>query len=535
MSLVRSFMTVGGATMASRVLGFVRDSLLAAGLGTGPVADAFFVAFRLPNLFRRLFAEGAFNSAFVPLYARALESEGESGAKRFAAETLAGLLLVLVLFSAAAMVGAPLLVWILAPGFLTDPTKFELTTLLTRICFPYLAFMSLTAMLGGVLNAHGRFLAAALAPVLLNVILIAVLAGVAWGGLGRTEQAGVVVSIGVAVAGLAQFAMLWIAVRRSGWSFGLVRPRWTPDMKRLVALGVPGVIAGGITQINIVVGTIIASMSAGAVSFLYYADRVYQLPLGVVGVAIGVVLLPEVARQVRSGREDLAFHAQNRSLEFAAVLTLPAATALVAAATPIVGVLFERGAFGPEDTRQTAAALVAFGFGLPAFVFVKVFSPGFFAREDTRTPMWVGAATVAINIALSIALFPLLGHVAVAVGTSVSGWVNALVLFAILIRRGHWRVDGELETRLPRIALCAIVTGVVVRFAADLLAAWTGAENPLFLKVAALGGLVTLGVTVFFGLAQVTGGVDLARIRDQILRKPGAAPARSAAGVVLGD
>lgn len=519
MSLVRNFMSVGGATMASRVLGFVRDTMVAAILGTGPVADAFFVAFRLPNLFRRLFGEGAFNSAFVPLYSKALEGEGEDAARRFAGEAFAGLLAVLLAVSALAMVATPALVWLLAPGFLEDPEKFDLTTLLTRICFPYLALVSITAMLSGVLNSHRKFFVAALAPVLLNVVLIAFLSVMAWRG-SRGAEAGIILSVGVTTAGVVQCAVLAWTVWRTGWGFPLHRPRWTASMKRLVTLGAPGLLAGGITQINLVIGTIIASMSAGSVSYLYYADRIYQLPLGIVGVAIGVVLLPEIARQVRGGREDLALHAQNRSFEFACVLTVPSAVALAVLASPIIEVLFERGAFGPQDTQKTAAALAAYAFGLPAFVFVKVLSPGFFAREDTVTPMWIGAITVAVNVALAIALFPFIDYIAVALATSAAGWINAGLLWAFLVRRGHWRIDGELEYRIPRIAGAAIAMGLALWLVADPLSAWTGAENPLAVKGAALAGLVGLGGLVFFGLAQLTGGVDLRRILVQIRRRP---------------
>lgn len=519
MSLVRNFMSVGGATMASRVLGFVRDTMVAAILGTGPVADAFFVAFRLPNLFRRLFGEGAFNSAFVPLYSKALEGEGEDAARRFAGEAFAGLLAVLLAVSALAMVATPALVWLLAPGFLEDPEKFDLTTLLTRICFPYLALVSITAMLSGVLNSHRKFFVAALAPVLLNVVLIGFLSVMAWLG-SRGAEAGIILSVGVTTAGVVQCAVLGWTVWRTGWGFPLHRPRWTASMKRLVTLGAPGLLAGGITQINLVIGTIIASMSAGSVSYLYYADRIYQLPLGIVGVAIGVVLLPEIARQVRGGREDLALHAQNRSFEFACVLTVPSAVALAVLAAPIIEVLFERGAFGPQDTQRTAAALSAYAFGLPAFVFVKVLSPGFFAREDTVTPMWIGAITVAVNVGLAIALFPFIDYIAVALATSAAGWINAGLLWVFLVRRGHWRIDGELEYRVPRIAGAAIAMGLALWLAADPFSAWTGAENPLAVKGAALAGLVGLGGLVFFGLAQLTGGVDLRRILVQIRRRP---------------
>ncbi|MBT9292862.1 murein biosynthesis integral membrane protein MurJ [Prosthecodimorpha staleyi] len=520
MTLFRNFLGVGAATMVSRILGFLRDTMIAAALGTGPAADAFFVAFRLPNLFRRFFAEGAFNTAFIPLYSRALEADGPEAASRFASEALSALLVLLALVTGLAVAFAPALVFLLAPGFAADPAKFDLAVLMTRICFPYLALISVGAMLSGVLNAHRLFLFAAFVPALLNLVLIAFLFAIRISGAERTPLAGTILSIGVAVAGLAQCAALVWGVRRAGIGFPIVRPRLTAAIRRLARLGTPGVIAGGITQINLVVGTIIASLSAGSVSYLYYADRVYQLPLGIVGAAIGVVLLPEIARQVRADREDLALAAQNRSIEFAAVLTLPSAVALAILAGPIVEVLFERGAFGPQDTMKTASALAAYAFGLPAFVLVKVFAPGFFAREDTATPMWIGMVTVAVNIALALALFPLIDFVAVAIATSVAGWVNAGLLWLITVRRGHWRADWELESRLPRIAASAAVMGMVLYLLVDPVGVWTGAENGLPVKAGALGSLIALGLALFFGVAQATGAVDLGRILRQMRRRP---------------
>ena len=285
MKLYRAFATVGGLTMVSRIFGFIRDVMTAAVLGTGAVADAFFVAFRFPNLFRRLFAEGAFNSAFVPLFAKHLEGEGQSAARKFAEEALAGLLFVLLLLTAIAEVAMPWLMYALAPGFSADPSKFDLAVLLTQITFPYLLCISLVALLSGVLNSLGRFSMAAAAPILLNVVLIGALLVAAALGFNNSPGSGIVLAWGVAVAGLVQLAALWIAVRRAGLHLRLVRPVLSADMKRLLRLGIPGVISGGVTQLNIAIGTIIASLQAGAISYLYYADRLYQLPLSIVRVA----------------------------------------------------------------------------------------------------------------------------------------------------------------------------------------------------------------------------------------------------------
>lgn len=510
MSLLKNFVTVGGATASSRVLGFVRDMFIAAALGTGPVADAFFVAFRFPNLFRRLFAEGAFNSAFVPLFAKSLEGDGEAEARRFAEEALSGLLTALLAVTAVIEIAMPLFMYVLAPGFSSDPAKFELTVVLTRIAFPYLTFVSLVALYSGVLNARGRFAAAAFAPALLNVVLIATLVAVFWFGEAGSPAAGVWLTWGTTVGGIAQLACLVFAAGHDGMVLRLVWPRLTSRLKRLAALALPGVLAGGITQINIVIGTMIASLAPGAVSYLYYADRIYQLPLGIVGIAIGIVLLPDLSRHLRAGRDDLVDFTQNRALEFAMALTLPAAIALIVMAHPIIALLYQRGSFDASDTAATSAALVAFAAGLPAFVLVKVFSPGFFAREDTRTPMWFAGITVAVNIVVSLALFPWLAHVGIAIATSLSGWVNTVLLAIALHRRGHFRLDELLARRLPLLALAALLMGACLYVAIAMLAGPLAGR--LLERAATVGALVAGGVAVFGLFCQITGVVDFRRV-----------------------
>jgi putative peptidoglycan lipid II flippase len=518
MNLARSFATVGGYTMASRVLGFVRDILMAAVLGTGPVADAFFVAFRFPNLFRRLFAEGAFNAAFVPLFAREFEGGGQTTARRFAEEAASVLLWTLLAVTAVAEIAMPWLMYLLAPGFSDDPAKFDLAVLLTRITFPYLLCMSLVALLSGVLNTLGRFAAAAAAPVLLNIVLIGVLLMLHATGDRGTALSGTSLAWGVSAAGFVQLAMLLFAARRAGMRIGFVRPRLTEGVKRLVRLGIPGVIAGGVTQVNIVIGTIIASLQAGAVSYLYYAERVYQLPLGVVGIAIGVVLLPDLSRRLRAGQEDLAQRSQNRSLEFAMLLTLPAAVALAAVPEPIVRVLFERGAFSGDDVWPVAWALMAFAAGLPAFVLIKVFSPAFFAREDTATPMRYAAAGVAINVAGSLILFVPLGHIGIAIATSLAGWVNAGLLAGTLARRGQFSADAPLRRRLQLTLMASIVMGLALWLAAWVLEPWLAAPSTA-IRAAALALLIALGMGIYAAAAQLTGAADLREIRRMLGRR----------------
>ncbi len=518
MSLLKNFMTVGGATASSRVLGFVRDVLIAAALGTGPVADAFFVAFRFPNLFRRLFAEGAFNSAFVPLFAKALETEGEDAARRFGETALSGLLTALLLFTAVIEIAMPLAMFVLAPGFSADPAKFDLTVVLTRIAFPYLALVSLLAFYSGVLNARGKFAAAAFAPALLNVVFIAALIGVFWFGYEESETAGVVLAWATLIGGVLQFALVLWAAAADGMVFRPVRPRWTAEVRRLAALALPGLFAGGITQVNIVIGTIIASLAPGAVSYLYYADRIYQLPLGIVGIAIGIVLLPDLSRQLGAGRMDLVHHTQNRALEFAMALALPSAIALVVMAAPIIDVLFQRGSFSAADTVATAHALVAFAVGLPAFILIKVFSPGFFAREDTRTPMWFAGVALIVNVVVSLALFPFLAHVGIAIATALAGWINAALLGVTLWRRDQLHADAALTRRLPLLALASLLMGVCLVLAMSLLAAAL-ADPRLLVRALTVAVLVVAGVALYALFCHFTGVVDFRRALTTVRRR----------------
>ena len=503
MSLLKNFATVGGLTLSSRVLGFVRDSFLAAAIGTGAVADAFVVAFRLPNLFRRLFAEGAFSSAFVPLFAGKLEAEGEASAKRFAEESLSALGLALLVLTVVAELAMAALVFVLAPGFADDPAKFDLTVLLSRIAFPYLLLVSLVSLYSGVLNGLDRFAAAAFSPALLNTSLIAALVAVFLLGYEGTATAGVLLAGGITIGGVLQLGLLLAALARAGFPIALRRPRLTEGVRRLAVLAGPSVIAGGVVQINSVVGTMIASTEAGAVSWLYFADRVYQLPLGIVGIAVGVVLLPDLAKRVRAGDIASVNASQNRSLEFAMALTLPAAAALTLFALPITIGLFQRGAFSAEDSVATAAALAAFGAGLPAFVLTRVFQPAFFARENTRTPMIYSAITVAANVVISLALFPLIGYVGVAIATSAASWLNVALLYRGLRNGDLYVADARLKRTMLRV-LAAVAVMVVALYGGEhLLAPWFAAGSlqrlGALLAFVAIGGLVYAAAAIGFG------------------------------------
>ena len=518
MGLISKFFSVGAATMTSRVLGFVREALIANTLGTGPVADAFYAAFRFPNLFRRLFAEGAFNSAFVPLFAKELERDGKAGAREFAEQILAVLLIVLMGLSAVAIIFMPFLVGtIIAPKFAGDPAKFDLTILLTRIMFPYLAAMSLVAMLAGILNSFRRYFLAAIAPTLLNVVLVAVLLAARWFDIADREV-GVWLAIGVVSSGVLQLALLIHGVWKQGFPVSLRMPRVTPSVKRLLVLAVPTAIAGGITQINLLVGQIIASAQDGAISVMNYADRLMQLPLGVIAISIGVVLLPELSRVLASGDMKEAAHLQNRSVEFGLGLTIPAAVGLFMMPAALVGLLFEHGAFGRESTLTTAPVLAAFAVGLPSFVLIKIFQPAFYAREDMRTPMWFSGANAIINIALSLYLFPRIGVTGLAIATSIAGWINAVLLIGALYWRDQFRADPLTIRNSALICLASAAMAFVLHFGQ----LWIGPDlmdGAFYVRLFWVMALIGSSGLVYFVLVIATGALPVARIRKFLRRK----------------
>lgn len=518
MSLVKKFATVASGTLMSRIFGFTREMFMAAALGTGPVADAFNAAFRFPNTFRRLFAEGAFNSAFVPLFAKEIEQNGMDGARRFSEEVFGVLFTVLLFLTIAMELSMPFIVrTVIAPGFADDPEKFDNTVRLAIIMFPYLACMSLAAMMGGMLNSLHRYFAAAIAPVFLNIILIGVLAIAWWQGYDALSV-GYGLSWGVMAAGLVQLAIVWLAVRNAGIKIGFRRPRLTSNVKRLLVLALPAAITGGITQINLLINTNIASGMEGAVSSLVYADRIYQLPLGVVGIAVATVLLPELSRALRGGHMQEASNLQNRSVEFTLFLTLPAAAALLVMSEPIVRLLFERGQFSASSTLVVASILAIYGLGLPAFVLIKAFIPGFFAREDTRTPMIFAAISVAVNISLALTLFPRMGPTGIAIAEIAAGWVNAVLLFATLVRRGHWGRDIGLLTRIPRLAIAAAIMAAAIYYASGYFSHELSSAVSLGLRAMTLASIVFGAMVVYFALAFGLGGANTAMIKRSIKR-----------------
>lgn len=489
--LMRGFLTVGAWTLLSRIAGFARDVQMANYLGTGLVAEAFLVAFSLPNMFRRFFAEGAFNAAFVPIFSKKLEA-GED-AREFAEDAFTGLALVVAVFSVIAMVGMRWLVLAMASGFAGD-ARLELAITYGNICFPYIFFISLTALLSGLLNAGGRFAAAAGAPVILNVIFLGAMAlAYHWGW-----DMGLTLAWSTPLTGMMQLAIVWIAAWRMGYPLRLRRPRFTVDLKRLVAIAGPSVLAGGVVQINLLVGRQVGSHFEGAIAWLSYADRLYQLPLGVVGIAIGIVLLPDMSRRLKAGDVVGGQYALSRATEFALFLTVPAAVALIVIAVPLISVLYERGEFTAADTWPTALTLAVYGAGLPAFVMQKVLQPLYFAREDTKTPFNYALLSMLVNVVLAIGLMPFFGFIAAALGTTISGWTMVLQLWWGSRSMGDAaRYDTRLIARLPRILLAAALMGVFLYAARLWMADMLTPSGHRYVGLAALclSGFVVYGLS----------------------------------------
>ena len=499
--------------MASRVLGFMRDIFIARFLGTSGVAEAFLIAFSLPNMFRRFFAEGAFNMAFVPMYAKKLE--GGEDADDFARDAFTGLFVILSVFSVLGVVFMPALVWVMASGFAADE-RFSLAVIYGRIAFPYIIMISLAALVSGLLNANSRFLAAAAAPVLLNLVFIAGMLGVAVFGTPTPSAIGIVLAWCVPVGGMAQLGLVYWAARRAGHTLTIRRPRMTPELKRLAIIAGPAALAGGVMQINLLVGRQVASYFEGAVAWLAYADRLYQLPLGVVGVAIGVVLLPELARRVRAEDEAGGQEAFSRAGEFALLLTIPAAVALVVLAVPLVSVLFERGAFNADDTAFTALALIVYGAGLPAFVLQKVFQPLFFAREDTKAPLRYAVISLFINAAVAIGLAPFIGFMAAALGTTLAGWGMVWLLWRGSRDIGQAATfDAQFKSRIWRVIFASLMMGAVLWFAEITLGPVLGMDGWRYLGLAIL---VAVGIATYAIAGQLCGAFRLRELRAALRR-----------------
>ncbi len=507
MNLSKALGTVGGLTLVSRVLGLVRDSLFARYVGAGFASDAFLVAFRLPNMFRALFAEGAFSSAFIPMFNQKVADKGGPGQESglpaglaFAEQALAVLLPVLLVMTALLEVSAWYVTYALSGKFNgVSDDQFAFAVQLSRIQIPYLLFISLTSLLGGILNSLHKFWVNAAAPILLNVTLITALL------LFRDADPLETVrhqSIAVSIAGLLQFLWLAWACKRNGVRLALRRPRLSPEIKRLLGLVLPAAVGAGAVQVNLVISTMLAAslLASGSVTYIYMADRLNQLPLGLIGIGLGTVLLPLISRQLGSGDEVAAMETQNRGMELALLLTLPATAALVICGEPIVAGLFGYGRFNADDVHFTAQALAAFSIGLPSYVLIKVLTPGFFARGDTRTPVRFAVQSIVVNLALTLALIGPLQHMGPPLATAIASTVNVALLYHTLRQRGHFVPDARLRRRAPRLLLAALVMGGALWQTQSQLTpyvhgAW--AERALALSLLVAAGAVVYGVATF--------------------------------------
>ena len=514
MSFARAVSTVAGLTMVSRVLGFIRDVLAADIVGAGIVNDAFVVALRLPNVFRRLVAEGAFSVTFVPLFAKTDQAEGREAAARFAEEAQAMMLTLLIPLTILFMIFMPQVMLILAPGFEPGTERYDLTVALCRISFPYLIFISIAALQGGVLNAVHRFGPFAFAQVLFNISLISALMLV--GPVGdllspehKSQAAGYALVWGEIAAGILQVIWMVGSCRKAGVK---LRPRWprlTPAVKRLFVLIGPQAIGAGAVQINIYIDTVIASLlPAGAISSLYYAERLYQLPLGVIGIAIGTALLPMLARHVKSGDHVAAKQLESRAIEASLLLAAPAAAALIVAGHPIVMALFAHGRFTIEAAGVTAGALAFYAVGVPAYVLAKTLSTAFYAREDTRTPLKFSLATILLNTALALTfVFGLkMGVIGIAAATGITAWINVGMLAFGLHRRGLLGIDERLKRVLPRIAAAVLtMAGALAVIHLAFEGWWEGGlpQRAIAMSILVGGGLAVYGAAIMgFGVAK---------------------------------
>ncbi len=523
MRLLKSTAIIGALTLLSRVLGLVRDILMARFLGAGLVNDALITATKLPNLFRRMFAEGAFNAAFIPLYAKKLEGEGEESAAEFAGEAFSALCLVVALIVVLFQLTMPWSLNLIGGGLDRVASTenglipYDLAVLYARLTMPYLLLMSLGALFSGMLNTRSYFAMAAFVPVMLNLVWISLL-----GSQSVLQHPAHVLAqylaLGMTVSGLLQVVFLVYALKRASIALPLRRPRLTPGVKRLFVLGVPGLIAAGITQLNLLVSHNIATLQAGAPSWLYYSDRLYQLPLGMIGIALGIALLPSLARSLRSDNAAEATETLNRAGEIAAFLTLPAACALFVMPEFLISTLFERGAFTAEDSLQTAKALKMFALGLPAFVLIKVLTPTFFAREDTRTPMIYACISAVVNVTLGFILFFSIGFYGLALATTIAAWSNVVCLAVTQRRRGYFKADAQLLLSVPKMGVASLMmSGVLMLILPFVQTIMTG---QLTVDYMVMGLVCGAGACVYVGVALLIGTFKVSDIKDAFKKSP---------------
>ncbi len=514
MSLVKSTAVIGFFTLLSRISGFVRDVLMANLIGASWLSDAFFVAFKLPNFFRRIFAEGALNAAFVPSFSSLLASGGREAALRFASDIMSILLLVLLALNAVFILLMPWITPIFAPGFTDDPEKFTLTVALSQITFPYILFISLVSLLGGILNSFGKFAAPAASPILLNLCMIG---GMLWLRT-YTDTPAHALAWSVFIAGWVQLVWLVAICLQGNMMPRLMRPALTQNVKKMLLLMAPAALGSGVQQLNLLIDVIIASTIPEAVSYLYYADRITELPIGIIGVAVGTALLPMLSRQIEAKDKKAVQKSMNRALELVLLFGLPATAACIAIAEPIIRVLYFHGAFTSEDLSEVVPTLMAFGIGLPAFLAVKVFAPGFFASKDTKTPLKIALICVLVNLVLNLILSRFYAQVGMAIATSVASWLNLLLMGVILHKRGLFEPDKSLKLRIGKMLLASGAMTAALLVSNGELAAYY--EGHMLARTGVLLAVVAGGMAVYGTAIIVLRAYDTQSLRRALKRTP---------------
>lgn len=516
MKLLKAMATIAGFTMLSRIAGMARDMLTAAYLGAGPVADAFFVALKLPNFFRRIAAEGAFSVSFIPLYSKTLEQEGEEEAGKFSGQVCSLMTIILSIFTVVAMVAMPWVIHVIAPGFTDGTERYNLAVVMTQMSFPYLMLMSLTSLCGGMLNAHNRFAPFAAAPIIFNMTLIfAVLFCASF-----FPTIGHAMAMGITVSGILQLGMMAWFVRHYKIKFMWQRPVLTEKIKQLFRLMGPGTLSAGIFQINLFVDMIVASLlPTGAISYLYYADRLNQLPLSMAGIAVGTALLPMLTRALSAHNMEEARDLFNRSLEFCYFVALPAAVALLIIPLPMVATLFEHGEFTTKDSVQTAYVLMGYGLGLPAYIASKVFMTAFWAQQDTVTPVKISILTALTNVMLCLLFIGWLGVAGISLATGIVGWMQVYLLYKQLKGKESLEFDARLRNIFPKITICSCAMAIV-------LSVLNYVMQPLFteslhVKILALVALVGAGALTYMLAVHVSGVLKINDIKRYLKRSKG--------------
>ncbi len=514
MSLIKATGTIGGLTMVSRVAGFVRDMMLARILGPGVASDAFLLALQLPNIFRRLFAEGAFSAAFVPMFSRRLHSEGgQAAAEEFSSDVLSVFVPLLIAFTALFEIAMPGVIWVMASEYQDIPGKFDLTVALTRITFPYILLISLVSLLTGILNSLSRFAPGASFPILLNLALIVglFLGDQMRGETGNDALVAYILAFAVAAGGILQLLWLWFWTHRAGVRLRIRRPKLTPEVKELGIIILPAVFGAGVYQVNQFVQLFfVTRLPNGSLSYLNFADRLNQLPLGIIGIALGTAILPMLSRYIGTEDRKGADRIQSNAIELAMLLTLPAAAALAVCAGPFVNAFFLGGRFNALDAAITASVVVALVAGLPAYVLIKVLTPAYFARKDTRTPVWAAVAALLVFILFNLFFIERFGIVGLAGATAAGAWLNSLILYAILVRRDHYRIDPVLGGRLLRqVAATAAMVAALWPLRQWL---WPWFSGSVVERALAIGVLIGAGALVYFGVAFAIGAIDREKI-----------------------